>query len=251
MFSLSIDIGNTTISFGVFRKNKLALNFKLPTHKKQRSFYKQGILRFFKKTKIKKEDFDRIIVCSVVPKKTQALKALLFEIFQKKILLVNRDLKVPIKNKYNKPNQVGQDRLVGAYAALRIYGPGVIIVDFGTAITFDVVSKKREYLGGLIFPGLDLSLDVLSLGTALLPRIRLKRPNALIGKDTIGSINSGIVFGMAGVCDKLIEKLEKRFKGYKVIATGGNADFIKQYSEKIGIIRPFLVLEGLNLLSSV
>lgn len=281
MYTLAIDIGNTSISVGVFsasakgrsvyggkgtrplarqrsahikhfageRGKKTVLNFKLPTHNNiGKDFYKKNILRYLNKKRIRKESIEKIIICSVVLDKTAIIKRLLSGLFKKKVLVVGKDIAVPILNRYRIPAQVGQDRLVGAYAALRFYGPGVIIIDFGTAVTFDVVSKKREYLGGLIFPGLDLSLDALYLHTALLPRIKLKKPISFVGTDTVSSINNGIVFGMAGVCDKIIERLEQKFKGYKVIATGGNVNFIKQYGRKIKFVHPHLVLEGLNLL---
>jgi len=242
--TLTIDIGNTTIALGLFRGKRLAFNFKLATHGKSVSFYKESILR-----KIKVSQVDKIILCSVVPEKTKMLEKLLAQISKQKVLLVGKDVKIPVINRYKSPKQVGQDRLVNAFAGLKLFGKGLILVDFGTAVTFDVVSRKGEYLGGLIFPGLDLSLDALYRKTALLPRIKIKKPASLIGKDTVSSMNSGIVFGMAGVCDEVIERLLKKFKSYKVIATGGNANFIKQYSRRIKVVRPFLTLEGLRLLA--
>ncbi|MDD5005870.1 MAG: type III pantothenate kinase [Candidatus Omnitrophica bacterium] len=264
---LAIDIGNTTIAFGLFKGKRLVLNFKLPTHNKSREFYKKSILRALGKKKIDAstslsinperrsafksagvEWVDKIIICSVVPEKTNVLKNLLAGIFKKKVSVVGKNVKVPIINKYKNPKQVGQDRLVNAYAGLKLFGKGLILVDFGTAVTFDVVSKNKEYLGGLIFPGLDLSLDALYYKTALLPRIKIRKPKNLIGKDTISSMNNGIVFGMAGVCDEVIERLLRKFKGYKVIATGGNVNFIKQYSRRVKIVRPNLTLLGLRML---
>jgi type III pantothenate kinase len=244
MNTLTIDIGNTTVAFGLFSGKKLVVNFKLPTHGKSVPFYKKDILR-----KVRASQVDKIIICSVVPQKTKLLKRLVSNIFKKKALVAGKDIKVPIINRYKRPSEVGQDRLVNSFAGLKLFGKGLILVDFGTAVTFDVVSKKGEYLGGLIFPGLELSLDALYRKTALLPKIKIKKPASLIGKDTASSMNSGIVFGMAGVCDEVIERLFKKFKGYKVIATGGNVNFIKQYSRRIRIVRPFLTLEGLRLLA--
>ena len=246
---LTIDIGNTTINSGVFSAggNRLFLNFSLPTGK--RKFYKKDILKALTKAKIKTGEISKIIVCSVVPRQTKVLGGLLSRIFKRRVLIAGRDIKIPIKNKYRNPKQVGTDRLVNAFSGLRQFGPGLILVDFGTAITFDVVSKKGEYLGGLIFPGLDLSLDALNKKTALLPRIKIKKPKSLIGRDTTTSINNGIVFGMAGICDQVIARLQKEYIGYKIIATGGNVEFIKKYSKKIRKICPHLTLEGLRILS--
>ncbi|MFC1646018.1 type III pantothenate kinase [Candidatus Omnitrophota bacterium] len=248
MYLLTIDIGNTTINLGLFAGKKLILSFKMPTGKK--AAYRSSVVSALNKGKIKVKDISKVVLCSVVPKETAILKGMLSNIFQKKVLLVGSDIKVPIKNRYKNPKQVGKDRLVNAYAALKIFGPGLILVDFGTAITFDVVSKKGEYLGGLIFPGLDLSTDALKKKTALLPRITIKTPKSLIGKNTVSCINNGIIFGMAGACDGVIERLQKKFKGHKIIATGGSANFIKKYSKKIKTIHPHLTLEGLRILSS-
>lgn len=244
--TLAIDIGNTTISFGVFRGKKLVSNFKISTG--NRAIYRNTILRQLNKGKIKTGDITKIIICSVVPKETIFLKPLLSKLFNKRVLEVTKDSPIPIKNRYEKPKQVGQDRLINAYAGLKIYGRGLILVDFGTALTLDIVSKKGEYLGGLIFPGLDLSLKALHKGTALLPIIKVSRPKSLVGKDTRNSINNGVIFGLVGATDTIISRLQKQFRGYKVIATGGNAEFLKSYSKKIKIVRPFLTLEGLNLL---
>jgi len=248
MYLLAIDIGNTAISLGVFHGQRLVSNLKIPTGK--RAAYNRTIKRCLYKGKVKAADISKIILCSVVPKETAALKSALGKLLHKKVWLVGSDISVPIKNRYKKPKQVGQDRLVNAYAGLELFGPGIILVDFGTAITFDVVTKKREYLGGLIFPGLDLSLDALNKKTALLPRVSISMPKSLVGTETISSINNGTVFGMAGACDGIIERLKKRFKGYRVIATGGNANFIKRFSKKIRTIHPHLTLEGLRLLAA-
>jgi type III pantothenate kinase len=244
---LAIDIGNTTISFGIFNSNKLIISFKIPTVKQ--SLYKEGIKDAFCRAKVSYQDISKIIICSVVPDASLELKKVLNQLFKVKALEVTKDIKIPIINKYRFPKQVGQDRLVNAYAGLKLYGKGLILVDFGTAITFDLVSRKGEYLGGLIFPGLDLCVYALNTRTALLPEIKIKNPQGLIGRDTVSSMNIGIVSGIAGACDVIIKRLQNKFKGFKVIATGGNAEFIKKYSKHIKLIRPHLALEGLQILS--
>ena len=244
---LTIDIGNTTINLGVFRGKRFVSQDKIVTGK--RASYRQCVVNVLNKGKVKIQNIEKIVVCSVVPKETRILKGMLSKIFGKKILLVGRDIRIPIKNRYKSPKQVGQDRLVNSYAGLRLFGPGLILLDFGTAVTFDVLSKKGEYLGGLIFPGLDLSLDALYYKTAHLPRININNPKSLIGSDTKNSINNGIVFGMSGACDGIINRLLKKFKNYRVVATGGNVNFIKKYSKYIKTICPNLTLEGLRILS--
>lgn len=170
---------------------------------------------------------------------------------------------------------MGQDRLVGGYAALCLYGRGahrrrsgarhperarqrepretgrdVIVCDFGTAVTIDVVSRRGEYLGGVIAPGLELSLETLAHRTALLPRVSLKAPPSLLGRDTAASIRSGIVYGAAALCDGLISRLKARYApNAVVVATGGSAHLLARYARSLTRVRPHLVLEGLCLLS--
>jgi len=153
-----------------------------------------------------------------------------------------------IKNLYRRPRQVGQDRLVNAYAGLKIYGAPLVIVDFGTAVTFDAVSKHREYLGGMILPGLKISLSTLHEKTALLPKIRLARPPEFIGRDTRRSMLSGIIFGFAGLTDKLAQELRKALgNNTKIIGTGGDINLIYRYCKSIDIIDAELTLKGLRL----
>jgi len=249
MCLFAIDIGNTTINFGVFKANKLIFNFKLSTNKPINC--KKDILSKLNKDKIKASQIGRIVVCSVVPKQTPILIRILKKNFRSKPLLISKNILIPIRNRYKKPRQVGQDRLVNAYAGLKLFGPGLILIDFGTAITFDIVSKKGEYLGGLILPGIDMSFEALNKKTALLPRVKIKSPKSLIGSNTQDCINNGVVYGVAGACDAIVDRLQKRFKCYRVIATGGNANLIKKFSKKITKTYPHLTLEGLRLISNL
>lgn len=238
---LTIDIGNTNINFGVFRQSIIVKKQSIPTNDKKRI---ASIKKVVSANKVAK-----VIICSVVPQKTKELKKEIKKVFKKDILIAGEDLIIPIKNLYHRPKQVGQDRLVNAYGGIIKYGAPLIIVDFGTAITFDVISKKEEYLGGMILPGLELSLRALFHGTALLPRVFLKQPKEFIGKSTKESILSGIVYGFAGLADSLIDKIQKKIgKNAKVIATGGNSHLIARYSKAITHIDPNLTLRALTLL---
>jgi len=235
---LAIDIGNTNISFGIFKGNLILKTFDLPS--KQYSFNK-----FCKKTGSSK--ITDILICSVVPKLTNLLAKDLKGISGQRPYVIGKDVQVPIQNCYRNPNQVGQDRLVNAYAGLIFYGAPLIVIDSGTAITFDVISKRRAYLGGLILPGLEISLAALNEKTALLPQIKLKYPQALIGRDTISSILSGVVIGAGALADALATRIKLKIgKNPRVIGTGGSIDLIKRYSSlKIKIDRN-LTLKGLN-----
>ena len=162
------------------------------------------------------------------------------------LLVVGRDIKVPIKNLYRKAYQVGQDRLVGAYGAKILYGTPAIIIDFGTATTFDVVSKKGEYLGGVIVPGLRLSIESLFEKTALLPKVKIQRPEGVIGKDTKNSILSGISYGYGSLCDGMIELISKQIKQKPVvIITGGYSALIKEFIKRFDYIDKSLVFKGM------
>jgi len=150
---------------------------------------------------------------------------------------------------YRRPAQVGQDRLVNAYAAFFSYGAPLIVIDFGTAVTFDVVSQKREYLGGMILPGLKISLDSLAQRTALLPSIRLTSPAEFIGRDTKNSMLSGIVYGFSSLVDELCRKIKKKLGSKaRVVATGGDAGLIGRYCRVINKIDKDLTLKGLALI---
>lgn len=189
------------------------------------------------------------IVCSVVPAKTITLKKDLRRLLSRSPYIIGKEIRVPVKNLYRQPKQVGQDRLVNAFAAAVLYGAPCIIVDSGTAVTFDVISGRREYLGGLILPGISMSLDALYERTALLPRIKPGQPKEFIGRDTKNSILSGIVYGFAGFTDALIAGIKKKTGGRaKVIGTGGHIELIRRYCRRLDIIDRYLTLKGLNLL---
>ena len=244
---LAVDIGNTNISCGIFpvisrsgNGSKIINKFDLPT--KQYSGNK--LLRKLKSLKI-----TDALICSVVPKATKIIAKDLTKIVGARPYIIGKDIQVPIRNLYHKPRQVGQDRLVNAYAACQFYAAPLVVIDSGTAITFDVISRNKAYLGGLITPGMEISLAVLSEKTALLPQIKLHAPGMLIGRDTKNSILSGIVFGTAELCDGLIRRIKQYLgKGTLVIGTGGNICLIKKYSKIHIKIDRDLTLKGINLI---
>ncbi len=243
---LAIDIGNSNIVFGVFKNNELSLTFRFET---KHPSYKKSILSFLKINRLKKDLIKNIIISSVVPEASERLQKDIYNIFHIKPLVLGKNVLVPIKNLYKKPKEVGQDRLVNSFAAKTLYGTPSITIDLGTAITFDVISKKGEYLGGLIFPGLELSMEALSLKAALLPRITLRKPKNLVGKETAESMRSGIYYGIGSLCDGIIEKLNNKFNTrFKVIATGGHSREIANFCELIDKVDMDLTLKGLNLI---
>lgn len=240
---LAIDIGNTNISFGVFSGNKIVKRFDIAAS----NYSLQGL-----KMWLERVDIGDSTICSVVPQATKAIKKHLKELCGKEPYMIGKDVIVPIKNLYRKPKEVGTDRLVNAYAAVTLYGAPLIVVDFGTAVTFDVLSKKREYLGGMILPGLEISLDSLAQRTALLPKIKLGRPKEFIGRDTRSSMLSGIVYGFASLTDELTESIKNKIGRHsRVIGTGGNIDLMGRYCKRIDKIDRDLTLKGINLLAQL
>jgi len=214
------------------------------------------------------------IVCSVVPRVTPLVSRAVRSLGCPVVNVVGRDVHVPLKNRYRYPEQVGQDRLVGAYAAWCAYGAPrgrpagwsperahegksrgaagrhVIVADFGTAITIDVVTKRGEYLGGVIAPGLDISLEALATRTALLPKIELREPPDLLGRDTANSMRAGLIYGAAALCDGLVAQIKAAYApGAAVVATGGASPRIAKHARSIAYLRPHLVLEGLAILA--
>ena len=240
---LAIDIGNTNISFGIFKNQKIIKKFDASSKNYS-----------LKKIKAKLQNFiiEDIIICSVAPAATDALKKDLGKLFKKTPLIVGKDIFAPVKNMYRFPQQVGQDRLVNALAGIKLHKAPLIVIDFGTAITFDVINKKNVYLGGMILPGFSISLDALANKTALLPKIKLSEPKELIGRDTKNSILSGIVFGTAALTDNLTEKIKKKIgQNAKIVATGSSASLIAKYCKKINIVDKELTLKGLKLIYEI
>jgi type III pantothenate kinase len=239
---LAFDIGNTNITIGIFNNSRLIKKYAIPTKNRQ---YYPDLKKIVQKNKI-----TGAIVCSVVPQATKQLTIALKKLKVRKIEICGANRKIPIKNLYRYPSQVGQDRLVNAYAAVSFYRSPAIIIDFGTAITFDVVSANSEYKGGMIIPGLGISLDTLAEKTALLPKIKLNKPGELIGRDTRNSILSGIIYGYSTLTDGLIRRLKVKLNNKPVvIGTGGNIKLIADYCQEIDKIDINLTLKGLSLIS--
>ena len=239
---LIIDIGNTNIDFVNFNKltNKYSNKFTVDTPD-----ILKGRLGPVNK-KIKKNFYEGALCSSVVPNAFNKLK----KILKTKNIHLNeikdRNLALPIKLKLSKPKQVGSDRVVNAIAAFKIYKKNSIIIDFGTATTFDVI-VKNSYIGGMITPGINLSLKVLKEATAKLPLIKLKKTNKYIGKDTVSAMNNGMYWGYIGLIKELVQKIIKETKKkYLVIFTGGLANiFFSSFPFKDKVIDQQITLKGI------
>lgn len=244
---VTLDIGNTNITAGIFSGAKLIAKAKMRTP--DSASYAKGLKELLNSRGLSPRDIEGVIISSVVPHALSKLLTSVKKVFSAKVKVVGRNINVPIKNLYRKKRQVGKDRLVNAFAARVIYGAPCVIIDFGTAVTFDIVSQKGEYLGGLIMPGVGISLGSLYEKTALLPKVELKDAPHIIGKDTVSSMRGGILFGFGAMCDGLVSRYKKILgKNMRVILTGGNARLIAKYAHSIQIIDEDLTLKGLRLI---
>jgi len=242
---LAIDIGNTSIHAGIFQKKRNIRTMLMRADASQ-----LGISKAFKKnlsTDAKK--IKSVVISSVVPDVAIITQRVIERLMGIKPIVLGRDMIVPITNLYKKPKQVGQDRLVNAYACKELYGSPAIVLDFGTATTFDYINRFGEYEGGIITPGVNTTIDTLAEKTALLPKIKISKPDRLIGKDTVGSIKSGVFFGIACLCDGLVQKIKKSYKNNPiVIATGGLASLFCPYCKEINKIDKYLTLKGMAII---
>ncbi|MCK4401210.1 type III pantothenate kinase [bacterium] len=250
---IAIDIGNTSISAGIFANDLLVSKICIETKTKQNiEYYFKKLNNFLIESNLKKNEITGFIISSVVPDITKLFIRLSKERFNIVPLVVDYKTKTGLKITYAAPSQVGSDRIVNAVAAYNLYGAPAIVVDCGTATTFDLVSKEREYLGGVICPGIGMSLNALYRDTALLPKVELSKPKSIIGKNTTQSIQIGIVYGFSSMIDGIVERLKKEFStAPKIIGTGGWSSLISQYSKSIQKTDLDLALQGLRLIFDI
>jgi type III pantothenate kinase len=249
---LVVDVGNTNIVAGVYPdgEDQLLLNWRLSTDP-HRTDDEYGLLfnGLFAYNGISFNAVTAVVISSVVPPLTPALERMIEKYFRLKPLVVGPGVKTGINILYEDPKEVGADRIVNAIAAYSKYGGPLVLVDFGTATTFDAVSADGAYLGGAIAPGIGISTDALFEHAAKLSRIELARPKSVIGRTTVASMQSGIIFGFAGQVDELVRRIRQELGGSaKAVATGGFASLIAKETATIDIVDPFLTLEGLRLI---
>ncbi len=247
---LAIDIGNSQIVCGVFAGQSLQRSWRLATdHTKTTDEYGMVITSLLRESGIMPVDIQASILSSVVPPITPTLESMVETFFHHAALVVSSDFPFGLVIDYPNVQEIGTDRLVNAAAAFERYRTHLIIVDFGTATTFCTVTKDGHYLGGAIAPGLQSSADALHTHTAKLPNVDLTRPKSVIGTDTISSVQSGLIFGHAGLVDELVTRIQQETgQSAHVVATGGLATTLAPVSRTIRDIRPMLTLEGLELL---
>ena len=247
---LVIDVGNTNTVLGIFDNDVLVHDWRIRTVTDHTvDEYGMLIYNLYKTSKISSQNITDIIISCVVPPMLNILEPVCEKYFNLKPLIVGPGVKTGMPIFYDNPKEVGADRIVNAVAAYERYKRDLIIVDFGTATTFDYVSAKGEYLGGCISPGIMISSEALFERAAKLPRVELSKPKTVIAKDTVSSMQAGIVYGYAGLVDGLVERIKAEVKGNpKVVATGGLARIVAAETRTIEVVDDMLTLEGLYII---
>ena len=247
---LVIDIGNTNTVLGLYDGTVRIDHWRIRTER-ERTSDEWGIFfrDLFLFDHVDFRDVEGIIISSVVPPVLIMLEEMAEKYFHIKPLIVGPDIETGMPIAYDNPAEVGADRVVNAVAAYARYKRSLIVVDFGTATTFDYVSPRGAYMGGAIAPGIGISSDALFLRTSKLPRVEIVKPKKVVGKNTNQSIQSGLFFGYVGLVDGIVNRMKKEVRSNpRVIATGGLADLISGESKTIEEVNPFLTLDGLRII---
>ena len=247
---LAIDIGNTNITLGVFDDDELIATWNLATgiHRTPDE-YGGVVLNLMERQGVLPSKVAGVVLCGVVPPLLHTFVELCNRYLATKPLVVEAGVKTGMRIRLENPREVGPDRVVNAVAAQNLYGKPLIIIDLGTATTFDVVSQEGDYLGGAIAPGIAIASEALFARTAVLPRIELVRPKQVIGRNTISAMQSGIIFGYIDLIEGMIRRIEQELGSKaKVVATGGQAYPFAEEIAEIDVVNPNLTLIGLRLI---
>lgn len=246
---LVVDVGNTNIVLGIYRGKELICHWRISTDR-ERTSDEYGVLIYnlFQHTKMDMKQISAVIISSVVPPLIVPLQRMCTRYFGGEPLVVGPGIKTGIRINYENPREVGADRIVNAIGAFEKYGGPLVIVDFGTATTFCAIADNGDYMGGAIAPGIGISTEALFQRAAKLPRIELVMPKTAICRNTVASMQAGIIFGFVGQVDEVVRRMKQELgETAKVVATGGLANLIAQESSTIDVVEPFITLEGLRI----
>jgi len=248
---LALDIGNTNTTIGIFKENELIFNFRLTT-KLNQTMDEYGVFarNLLSLAGVNSQDIKSIIVSCVVPPLEHVIRRMGLKYFSMVPVFIKPGIKTGLALNVESPSEVGADRIVDCVAAINKYKPPLIVIDFGTATTFDAINEKNEFLGGVIAPGLKITATSLTENAAKLPDVEIKKPEKVIGRNTITNIQSGLFFGYVGLVEKIIVKMKEELGGnVKVIATGGLATVIVSEITLIDHYDKNLTLDGLKILN--
>lgn len=247
---LTIDVGNTNTVLGVFDGERLLVHWRLTTRREQTAD-EYGVLvrNLFAGSSLAPGEISAVALASVVPPLTPVLAALSQQYLGQEALVVGPGVKTGMPILYEPPGDVGADRIVNGVAAFAAYGGPVVVVDFGTATTFDVVTRKGEYVGGVICPGVGISAEALFQRAARLPRVDVRHPGKVVGRSTVTSMQAGLYFGYAAMCEGILSRIRAELaEKPRVVATGGLAETLAAEIPSIEAVDPILTLTGLRLI---
>ena len=247
---LAIEIGNTSTILGAFEGDELRATWHMATNiDRMADEYAALLLNLLHHQGLDTSDIKEVALCSVVPPLIATFKELFQRYFHLSPLVIGAGVKTGVRIRMDNPREVGADRIVNAASAHHLYGGPVIIVDLGTATTFDTVSREGDYLGGAIAPGIITATEALFMRSAMLPRVELTHPKQAIGTNTISAMQSGIIFGYVGLIEGIVARIQQELgEKAKVVATGGYADLIAKETAVIDVVNPNLTLIGLRLI---
>jgi type III pantothenate kinase len=247
---LTLDLGNTNLTIGLYDGRELRHHWRLATdHARMPDEYGLQLLGLLNRAGCESDCLNGVVLASVVPPLTGRLTQACREYLQRDPLVVDAGVKTGLRIRYDDPRQVGADRVADAVAVLHLYGGPACVVDFGTATTFNAVTKEGEYLGGAITAGIHLAAEALFTHAAKLPRIDLQRPPSVIGRNTVHAMQSGLLFGYVAMVEGMVARFRSELgPEMKVIATGGLASLIAKETKVIEIINPWLTLDGLRII---
>ncbi|GIP41331.1 type III pantothenate kinase [Paenibacillus sp. J31TS4] len=247
---LVVDVGNTNIVLGLYKGRELLHHWRLSTNRAATTDeYGIMVYNLFQHAGLRLDDVEGVIISSVVPPLMFVLEQLCLNYIKKEPLIVGPGIKTGLNIRSDNPREVGADRIVNAVAGIELYGTPLIIVDFGTATTFCYIDANARYIGGAIAPGVNISTEALYQRAAKLPRIELVKPRSPVGRNTVSSMQAGIIYGFAGQVDGIVGRIREEYKvSPRVVATGGMAELIADESRTIDLVNPLLTLQGLQLL---
>lgn len=247
---LTIDVGNTNLTLGIYEDESLGARWRLATdHERMPDEYGLQFVGLLSHAGIQVSDITGICLASVVPPLTSKIVQACEKYLNQNPLVVDAGVKTGVRVRYENPKAVGADRIADAAAVQRLYGGPACVVDFGTATTFDAISKEGDYLGGAISPGIGIAAEALFIRTAKLPRVDLQRPPNAIGRNTTHAMQSGLLFGYVALVEGMVARFRDELgEDTRVIATGGLAEILAAETEIIEVVAPWLTLDGLRII---